>query len=139
VLRYDCEYKPAQSTLKRYYNEWRRENGLPVERCDNPDCVFHTQKPEWNGKPLPLILDHRNGNQNENSPSNLRYLCPNCDFQLSTKGGLNRGRVVELLATGYTLRDAAAKFLEHFRHISDDRADKVGIGDQVFTKLVPGG
>ncbi len=129
----------SSKNLRRYYDEWRRENRLPLDRCDNPACIFNKQKAEWNGQPLPLILDHKNGNPYENSPSNLRYLCPNCDSQQPTKGGLNRGRVLELLETGYTLINLMGKFLEHCRHISEDNADKVGIGDQVFTKLVTGG
>lgn len=62
-------------------------------RCDNNECSFHTEPPVWNGKPLPLILDHRNGNNSDNRPQNLRWLCPNCDSQLETRGGLNKGRV----------------------------------------------
>jgi hypothetical protein len=133
VLRYDCQNKPSQSTLKRYYNEWRRENGLPAERCDNPECVFYKKKLEWNGKPLTLTLDHRNGNPYENSPSNLRYLCPNCDSQLPTKGGRNKGRVRARQEMGYTLVDAVSKFLEHFWHIWPN---KVGVEDRVSIKAV---
>ena len=49
---------------------------------------------EWNGKLLRPILDHANGVNTDNRPKNLRFLCPNCDSQLSeTKGGANRGKV----------------------------------------------
>jgi hypothetical protein len=58
---------------------------------------------EWNGKLLKLILDHSEGNRYDNSPRSLRYLCPNCDSQLLTRGGGNRDRVVDLTADGYTL------------------------------------
>lgn len=33
---------------------------------------------QWLGKPIPLELDHINGNHNDNTISNLRILCPNC-------------------------------------------------------------
>jgi hypothetical protein len=47
----------------------------------------------WNYKKLPLTLDHKNGVNSDDRPANLRFLCPNCDAQLPTRGGANRGRV----------------------------------------------
>jgi len=58
-------------------------------------CLFNSTPLFWNAKPLPLILDHINGNNRDNNPANLRYLCANCDSQLSTRGGANKGRVLE--------------------------------------------
>ena len=40
--------------------------------------------PEWNGKPMPLIMDHINGKNNDNRLENLRFVCSNCDSQLPT-------------------------------------------------------
>src|SRR5262249_46297092 len=54
---------------------------------------FYTKPLVWNGESLPLILDHKEGNRLDNRPEKLRYLCPNCDSQLTTRGGLNKGRV----------------------------------------------
>jgi hypothetical protein len=54
---------------------------------------------------LKLILDHSEGNRYDNSPRSLRYLCPNCDSQLPTRGGGNKGRVVDRTSDGYTLRN----------------------------------
>ncbi len=34
---------------------------------------------EWDGKPMPLVLDHVNGNSDDWSMSNCRLICPNCD------------------------------------------------------------
>ena len=31
--------------------------------------------PEWNDKPMPLILDHINGKNNDNRLENLRFVC----------------------------------------------------------------
>jgi hypothetical protein len=98
-------YRPKQAnraTVRRHYAKWRREHGMPM-RCDNPACAFHTEPLSWNGKPLPLILDHANGNNRDNSPKNLRYLCPNCESQLLTRGGANRGRVEDAGDGKYTL------------------------------------
>lgn len=48
--------------------------------------------PEWNDKPMPLILDHINGVNNDNRLENLRFICSNCDSQLDTYKGKNIGR-----------------------------------------------
>lgn len=44
----------------------------------------------WRNKPLKLRLDHINGDHNNNTFSNLRFICPNCDSQSSTYLGHNR-------------------------------------------------
>lgn len=93
VLRYAAS-GGNQSTVRRHYMRWRREQNPPLPvRCDNRDCHFHTHPLIWNGEPLKPILDHENGNKADNRPFNLRLLCPNCDSQLSTRGGGNKGRV----------------------------------------------
>ncbi len=46
----------------------------------------------WNGDPLVLVLDHINGNADDNRRENLRLVCPNCDSQLPTYKSRNRGR-----------------------------------------------
>lgn len=71
------------------------------DRCDIPDCVFHAGPLKWNEKPLSLILDHVNGNRRDNTPINLRYLCPNCDAQQPTRGGKNIGRIQSETEIGY--------------------------------------
>lgn len=93
VLRYS-PIPANRSTVRRQYARWCEEHGLPV-RCDIERCMFHTEPLRWCSKPLVPILDHANGNKLDNDPRNLRYLCPNCDSQLNTRGGKNRGRVAE--------------------------------------------
>jgi len=46
---------------------------------------------EWQGKPMPLILDHIDGNSYSNSWENVRLVCGNCDMLLETHKGKNRG------------------------------------------------
>lgn len=52
-------------------------------------CQICGQLPEWNGKPMVLILDHINGVWNDHRRENLRLVCPNCNSQLSTHCGKN--------------------------------------------------
>jgi hypothetical protein len=59
------------------------------------NCIFHRSPLTWNGRPLVPILDHIDGVHRNNRLENLRLLCPNCDSQLPTRGGANRGRVIE--------------------------------------------
>ena len=96
--------KVSQSTVRGHYEQYRREMDLPFH-CDEESCVFHTQPLVWNGKTLPLILDHKNGVRRDNRPENLHYLCPNCDSQQPTRGGGNKGRVREVTQGGYVIAD----------------------------------
>jgi hypothetical protein len=46
---------------------------------------------EWQNKPISLELDHISGNWSDNSPNNLRLLCPNCHSQTHTYKAKNKG------------------------------------------------
>lgn len=58
-------------------------------------CSICGQKPIWQGKPLTLILDHINGINNDDRLENLRWVCPNCNYQLDTTNGKNIRRLRE--------------------------------------------
>lgn len=66
-------------SLKRYILE---RDGHACSVC---------QATRWMEKPIPLIMDHINGNPMDNSPQNLRVVCGNCDMQLPTYKSKNRG------------------------------------------------
>lgn len=58
--------------------------GIPQE------CASCGIGPTWNGKPLTLTLEHKNGVWNDNRLENLEILCPNCHSQTSTYCGGNK-------------------------------------------------
>ena len=101
--------------MKKHYLEWRKDNDIPY-RCDNSKCQLHNAaNPQWNGKEITLILDHKNGSKFDNNAYNLRLLCPNCNSQLPTAGGRNKGRIMENNKDGYTLNnDNGSKSFAHF-------------------------
>lgn len=64
--------------------------------CQLQDC--------WNGKPITLQIEHRNGNPLDNRRENVCFMCPNCHSQTSThsvklSAREKKARVVELVDT----------------------------------------
>lgn len=55
-------------------------------------CAVCERPAEWNGAPLVLVLDHVDGDAENNRRDNLRLVCPNCDSQLPTYKARNKGR-----------------------------------------------
>lgn len=47
---------------------------------------------QWQGQPIPLIMDHIDGDSTNNVRSNFRLVCPNCDAQLPTYKAKNKGK-----------------------------------------------
>lgn len=59
-----------------------------------PNVCSCGQGPEWNGKPITLTLEHKNGIANDHRLENLEILCPNCHSQTDTFAGKNSSRVL---------------------------------------------
>jgi len=57
----------------------------------NGKCSICGVEPFWNGKPFGFILDHIDGNSENNLRENLRLVCPICDSQLDTYKAKNKG------------------------------------------------
>jgi len=57
------------------------EEGLKERKCEKCSST------EWLGKPMPLELDHINGDSTDNRIENLRILCPNCHALTETYRG----------------------------------------------------
>lgn len=65
------------------YNSHRLKQRLIAERGWLHRC--HTcGLDQWMGQPIPLELDHIDGNHYNQLESNLRFLCPNCHAQTPT-------------------------------------------------------
>ncbi len=72
-------YSP--NTVKRYLKKYKFVNNDKCSCCRQPDV--------WNGKHLTMQLDHKDGDNKNNTLPNLRFICPNCHSQTDTFSGRN--------------------------------------------------
>jgi hypothetical protein len=84
------KYKSAEEYMasEQYVSTHRLKvkllkDGLKEHRCEICNST------EWMKKPIPIELDHIDGNRYNNQLSNLRILCPNCHAQTDTYSGKN--------------------------------------------------
>jgi len=67
--------KTSRATIKRR---------IVTDNLIEYKCIKCGLNDNWNSEKLVLILDHINGINNDNRLENLRFVCPNCNSQLST-------------------------------------------------------
>ncbi len=72
----------------------RRVRAYLLEEAEHECSVCHLGK--WQGQPIPLEIDHIDGDPGNNWKSNLRVLCLNCHGQTPTYRFRSRGQEVKL-------------------------------------------
>jgi hypothetical protein len=82
----DCEVFVADSTYPRH----KLKERIIKQKLIEYHCACCGIGPEWNDKPMPLILVIKNGINNDNRLDNLRFVCSNCDSQLDTYKSRNK-------------------------------------------------
>jgi hypothetical protein len=81
ILVKDSDYTSTHALRKRLIAA-----GLLQSRCTSCNLT------EWLTQPIPLELDHINGDRFDHRLENLRLLCPNCHALTATYRGKNKGR-----------------------------------------------
>ena len=83
IERYLNNSRPVQSNRLR---RWLLRDGILEHRCS------FCRRTRWLNRPIPLELDHINGNNKDNRLENLRLLCPNCHAFTPTYRNRKRSR-----------------------------------------------
>lgn len=86
----EAEALGALLVAGRHIGTSRLRRRLLRERVLAPECQA-CGRDSWEGGPIPLELDHLNGDRTDNRLQNLRLLCPNCHAGTPTYRGRNIG------------------------------------------------
>jgi len=80
--RFDVKGCPSSKTVRKY-----------LQKLNGNNCAVCKQSAtNWCGAPLTLIVDHIDGDAHNWTLTNVRLVCPNCDSQLPTFKGRNKGK-----------------------------------------------
>lgn len=71
---------------------WKAKEGIKIYIINEKghQCEI-CKKKHWCNSPIPLVLDHIDGNSSNWEVDNLRLVCSNCDAQLPTYKSKNKG------------------------------------------------
>ncbi len=72
------------------YSSFKLKKRLLSTGIKNNECELCGQIAIWQGNPLKMHIDHKNGDSEDHRLANLRILCPNCHSQTETYSGKNR-------------------------------------------------
>lgn len=72
----------CSKTIRRYL----------IKKHGNKCTICSVSGDNWNGKPMTLVVDHIDGDAYNYNVSNIRLVCHNCDSQLPTYKGRNKGK-----------------------------------------------
>jgi hypothetical protein len=106
-----CQFCGKIGVNKKYCNNICQSNDrkrIIFDRIESGEKVFYSQYKkyllnkrgnkcemcgltEWGGFPVLLIMDHIDGNADNNDLKNLRLICSNCDTLTPTYKGRNKG------------------------------------------------
>lgn len=90
-------HSPEQLLIRQEPTSARRMQGDRLKRAMKElgiveQCAMCGTEPLWRGHPLPLEVDHIDGDWRNNRIENLRLLCPNCHSTTDTYRGRAKGR-----------------------------------------------
>lgn len=101
VKLYDLDIshmRPAKgraTTANHVFNKGTKRRNGTVKKYVLTNNIFKYEcnscgiGPEWNGRPLVIQLEHKDGDGTNNEKDNLEFLCPNCHSQTDTFCGKN--------------------------------------------------
>ena len=91
ILRYREQHIERAKHFEQGTLKYRRQIRVFLLKLYGHKCQLCALT-EWLNQPIPLQVDHADGNASNNMPSNLRLICHNCDALLPTFSGKNRGK-----------------------------------------------
>lgn len=86
TLWIDAHKKVSTVNISRHIKRYLIETY--GEKCS--ECGWNKKHPIT--ARVPIEVDHKNGDANDNVPSNIRLLCPNCHALTASFRNLNKGK-----------------------------------------------